>query len=213
MGFKRRHPARRGNRPIKEKIKIKCRFVQTPRAAFERIERKAKNYRPHKPMTKIISRKILLFFVLATLSGAAQAADAERLVGFSVPSRAIVAAIARNKFQRTAIELFVRTELYFGTVKPDGTEIRDEEFKRFLDDVITPLFPDGLTILTADGQFRDRRGIVWREKSKVLVLLYPARARKSNHKKIEQIRAAYKKAFRQQSVLRVDERMPVSVSF
>ena len=35
---------------------------------------------------------------------------------------------------------FVRSELYFGTQKPDGV-VTDEEFFAFLDRVITPRFP------------------------------------------------------------------------
>jgi hypothetical protein len=47
---------------------------------------------------------------------------------------------------------FLRTELYFGSSKPDGSVITLEQFQHFLDQEITPRFPDGLTLLTGLGQ-------------------------------------------------------------
>ena len=62
--------------------------------------------------------------------------------------------IARGALNQTL--LFARTELFFGTAKPDGTAVTDEAFSTFLDEQITPRFPDGLTLLKGDGQFRGR---------------------------------------------------------
>lgn len=109
-------------------------------------------------------------------------------------------------------EIFIRTELYFGTQKPDGSEVSDAEFKNFLDAEITPRFPDGLTLLTGFGQFRNSSGVIVQEKSKLLILLYPANTLRASGTKIEEIRTAYKAAFQQQSVLRADA-LPVRVSF
>jgi hypothetical protein len=109
-------------------------------------------------------------------------------------------------------EIFIRTELYFGTQKPDGSEVSDAEFKNFLDAEITPRFPDGLTLLTGFGQFRNSSGVIVQEKSKLLILLYPINTLRPSSTKIEEIRTAYKAAFQQQSVLRADA-LPVRVSF
>src|SRR5262245_51294030 len=38
-------------------------------------------------------------------------------------------------------EAFVRTELYFGSERPDLPEVSPEEFKSFLDIAVTPCFP------------------------------------------------------------------------
>jgi len=46
-----------------------------------------------------------------------------------------------------------------------------------------------------------------------LILLYPVSARNEKSVKIEEIREEYKKRFLQQSVLRVDDSLPVWVSF
>ena len=42
---------------------------------------------------------------------------------------------------------FIRTELFFGTAKAEGEPVTDEEFRDFIDDEVTPLFPDGLTVV------------------------------------------------------------------
>jgi Protein of unknown function (DUF3574) len=108
---------------------------------------------------------------------------------------------------------FLRTELYFGTAKADGSAVTEDEWQKFLADVVTPRFPDGFTVLTGYGQFRDSGGKIVRENSFVLIVLYPQKMRKSSSRKIEQIRRAYLKAFQQQSVLRVDFLQPAQVSF
>jgi hypothetical protein len=98
---------------------------------------------------------------------------------------------------------FVRTELFFGSAKPDGGAVTEEEFSAFLDQVITPRFPDGLTLLTGLGQFRNSAGIIVKEQSFLLILLYPRPIRDSSAR-IEEIRDLYKAQFQQESVLRVD---------
>src|SRR5262245_59931895 len=104
---------------------------------------------------------------------------------------------------RAAGERFARTELFFGSSRPEG-EVTDAEFQQFLDGFVKPRFPDGLTLLAGVGQFRGADGIPVHERSRVLILLYPDDERGENSKRIEEIRAAYKSQFRQQSVLRSD---------
>lgn len=94
-----------------------------------------------------------------------------------------------------------RLELLFGRSKPDGTSVTDAEWKAFLDAQVTPLFPDGLTVLDGYGQWREG-GVVKSEKSIMLVIWHPPGF--GDEAKIEAIRAAYKSAFQQQSVMRVD---------
>src|SRR5262245_28770229 len=67
--------------------------------------------------------------------------------------------------------VFLRTELFLGSNKPDGSVVSADEFQRFLNDEITPRFPDGLTLLTGLGQFRGSNPIE-RERSMLLILLY-----------------------------------------
>ncbi len=136
------------------------------------------------------------------------------------PDRVAVKAAPQSSAQDNAgrqkpfeASLFIRTELYFGRNKPDGSEVSRKDFDEFLSGFVTERFPDGLTVLKGRGQFLDSDGEVERERSVVLILLYPVSARNEKSVKIEEIREEYKKRFLQQSVLRVDDPLPVWVSF
>jgi hypothetical protein len=107
---------------------------------------------------------------------------------------------------------FVRTELYFGTAMPEGV-VTEEMFRGFIDEHVTPRFPDGLTIVKADGQFRNGEGDIIKEQSFVLILLYPYQDFAEGSRRIESIRRRYKQDFVQESVLRVDDPFIVWVSF
>lgn len=106
-------------------------------------------------------------------------------------------------------EIWNRTELYFGTERPNGSEVSSREFRHFVDAHITPRFPDGLTLLPGSGQWREADGDIIKERSVVLVLLYPREDSAAN-RKIQAIRNAYKRTFAQTSVLRVDSLERVS---
>jgi hypothetical protein len=107
---------------------------------------------------------------------------------------------------------FARTELFFGTDKPDGV-VTDAEFRGFLDSQITPRFPDGLTVLKGDGQFRDSTGEIVKEASFILILLYPVESARDSNRRIEKIRSCYLLQFQQESVLRADDPFASWVSF
>lgn len=106
-------------------------------------------------------------------------------------------------------EDYVRVELFFGLSRP-GAVIADAEFKAFVDDRVTPRFPDGLTLLAGNGRFRDAGGTIVAEEARLLILLTP-RDGTLLDEKVEAIRSDYRQAFQQQSVLRADS--PACVSF
>ena len=109
----------------------------------------------------------------------------------------------------TKLTVWNQTQLYFGTSKPDGTAVTDEQFKTFLDASVTPRFPDGLTLLTGYGQFKVESGVIVQERSHVLILFYPPSVRDAEQK-IEIIRTEYKNAFGQESVLRADSNAAIA---
>jgi hypothetical protein len=92
--------------------------------------------------------------------------------------------------------------LYFGRRIGDTGLVSEAMFKRFLAEVVTPRFPDGLTVLDAAGQFRSGNRIV-REPTKLLVLLVPDRSAVAH--KVASVIDRYKRRFRQQSVLRTEQ--------
>jgi len=89
--------------------------------------------------------------------------------------------------------------LYFGTQRPDGV-VSDEEWNRFVDEVIVTALPDGFTIWPARGAWRGADGDTIREASHVLAVVRPTEA--AGDGTIERIIAAYKTRFAQEAVLR-----------
>src|SRR5688572_4221685 len=114
---------------------------------------------------------------------------------------------------RVRAENYYRTEIYLGMSIPGGGTVSDAAWETFLNDVVTPLFPDGFTVLAGHGQYREASGTIAKEPSHVLVFLYRKSERRAASAKIERIRSEYKKRFAQESVLRVDITKSVLVSF
>jgi hypothetical protein len=116
-------------------------------------------------------------------------------------------AVVANQNQRPSFvgDRFARTELYFGTARSDNKPpVSEAEFQSFLDNNITPAFPDGLTLFKGLGQFRGANNVTIEEDSFLVILLYPAEVRQESSEKIEKIRKDYKEAYQQESVLRSD---------
>jgi uncharacterized protein DUF3574 len=162
-------------------------------------------------MNRFLKKQCLaLTLVVAALMSPAAFAQYQVAVKAAPQSSAQDNAGRQKRFEASP---FIRTELYFGRNKPDGAEVSRKDFDEFLTGFVTERFPDGLTVLTGRGQFLDSDGEVERERSVVLILLYPVSARNEKSVKIDEIRDEYKKRFLQQSVLRVDDPLPVWVSF
>jgi hypothetical protein len=89
---------------------------------------------------------------------------------------------------------WVVADLLFGR-----TRVSEAGFARFLAAEVTPRFPGGFTVIDAKGQWRapgsDR---ISRERSKLLMIAMPPGA--DNEARLDQIVAAYKTRYRQQSV-------------
>ncbi|MBB3897073.1 DUF3574 domain-containing protein [Roseococcus suduntuyensis] len=94
-------------------------------------------------------------------------------------------------------------EAYFGRTSPARAEITEEEWRGFLADTVTPAFPDGLTALDGAGQWRDARGRILLERSKVLVLVLPGTDPAAARARLLPVENAWKARFNQQSVLTV----------
>jgi hypothetical protein len=94
-------------------------------------------------------------------------------------------------------KLMARTELLFGAGR-----VSDVQWKRFLAREVTPRFPDGLTVLEGYGQWMAPHGTLARERSRVLLIWHERSD--STDRKLDAIRASYKRQFHQTSVMRVD---------
>ena len=110
---------------------------------------------------------------------------------------------------RAPLEAWTQVELYLGRNIGGGGVVGEPAFRRFLAEVVTPEFPDGLTVLDGQGQFRDSKGVIVREGAKVLLILVPDAAAAAG--RFDKVIARYKKRFRQESVIRVET--PVCLAF
>jgi Protein of unknown function (DUF3574) len=146
-------------------------------------------------------RSLAIMVLVMWLSVAGAASAAQPLASMSQSPAADGGTAALSLFPAT---LFTRTELFFGSLKPDGSLVSEEAFLGFLDAEITPRFPNGLTLLTGLGQFLNAKGVIIQEPSRLLILLYPVEEWQDSSEKIEQIREQYKQMFKQESVLRAD---------
>jgi hypothetical protein len=91
-------------------------------------------------------------------------------------------------------------ELLFGRAIAGGGTVSEGAWRRFVALEITPRFPLGITVTDAAGQWRDpARGVVMRERSKVVTIVLPGGAT-DNDRRLDEIADAYKRRFRQQSV-------------
>ncbi|HEY2358534.1 MAG TPA: DUF3574 domain-containing protein [Phenylobacterium sp.] len=108
---------------------------------------------------------------------------------------------AGQEYMRTA-------QLFFGRSQRDKPAVSEADFGRFLDEEITPRFPDGLTVLDGGGQWRGDENLLIREASKVVMIVLPKDHQVSG--KIEAVRTAYKTRFHQDSVLLVTQAACVS---
>ena len=94
----------------------------------------------------------------------------------------------------------VRDVLYFGRNRPDGGQVSDADWQAFLDEVVTPRFPGGLTVVEATGQWKGQSGQVERERAEVVTVLHAGDA--PARRAVEEIAAEYKRRFQQEAVLR-----------
>ncbi|MFL9827536.1 DUF3574 domain-containing protein [Rhodoplanes sp. SY1] len=149
-------------------------------------------------------------FVAALLGGAVSAVvlGAPPLAAFEAPAAAPLA-VTPTVTCPAGEAASVVTELFLGRDAGGRRVVTQAHFADFLAREVTPRFPDGLTVYDARGQWRDATGRITREATKVLLILAPAQEpsadtdpkRPSRAEKIAAIVDAYKRRFRQKSVL------------
>ena len=103
----------------------------------------------------------------------------------------------------------VRDVLYFGRNRPGGGAVTDGEWQSFLDQVLTPRFPAGLTVVAATGQWRGKSGLVEQERSEVVTVFHSGD--EAARRAVMEVAVEYKRRFQQEAVLR--ERMPTCARF
>ncbi|MGH7525360.1 MAG: DUF3574 domain-containing protein [Gemmatimonadales bacterium] len=120
-----------------------------------------------------------------------------------------VAAPAPSSRCEAGDTLLVRDVVYFGRNRPAGGVVSDAEWQGFLDEVVTPRFPAGLTVVSAAGQWRGQSGEVEREKAEVLTVLHSGD--EAARRAVAEVTEEYKRRFGQEAVLR--ERLSACARF
>jgi hypothetical protein len=92
----------------------------------------------------------------------------------------------------------LRTAQLFLSAKTPGT-LDDRELRRFLDQEVTPRFPDGVTVVDGGGQWKGSENQLIRDAAKVVLIVLPPRGDPVGH--MEAVRAAYRMRFKQDSVI------------
>jgi hypothetical protein len=90
----------------------------------------------------------------------------------------------------------ISDRLYCGRAIPGGGEVTDADIDRFVEEVVTPRFPEGFTMWTATGSWRGKE-----EPTLVLEFLHPYG--RGVEEDVREIAEEYRRRFRQEAVLRV----------
>ncbi len=89
-------------------------------------------------------------------------------------------------------------ELIFGRNIGQTLGVSEADFNRFLDEDVSPRFPDGLTVSDSQGRWLSK-GEVFKEPGKRLTLILTGQS--DDRRKIGEIAAAYEARFHQDAVL------------
>jgi Protein of unknown function (DUF3574) len=101
-------------------------------------------------------------------------------------------------------------ELMFGRNIGSRLGVNEADWSRFVDREIVSRFPNGLTMFNAAGQWRDEAtNKIVRERSKVVQIVLPGQV--EDIARLNEIVAAYKRRFKQHSVVMIVR--PACVSF
>ncbi len=135
----------------------------------------------------VVPERVLAQESATPVAGAAEAAD-----------------LCPDELTGPGSEPWVRAELYFSQPRADRDAGTDEAFMDFLDNEVTPRFPDGLTLLSGIGQWRGSDGDIGQTRSHVLIILFPSDSAAASSALLEEIRDTFEEQFDQESVLRAD---------
>lgn len=94
----------------------------------------------------------------------------------------------------------VRTELFFGLKRDDGSAVTEEEWDQFVNDAVNVYFPTGFTVIDAEGHYRNADHKPVEERSKVVVIFNDGTW--DTLQKFDQLRRLYCQRFGQRSIIR-----------
>lgn len=102
------------------------------------------------------------------------------------------------------------TQLFFGQNRMDGTEITSEEWTDFKQTFLRSYFTAGFTELAAKGSWYDS-ALAQNITEPTILIIYIHPQTQAESLKIDSLRNVYKSIFQQQSVLRTDKKIKLSL--
>jgi len=90
------------------------------------------------------------------------------------------------------------SRLYFGQATPVGA-VTSAQWRAFVAQSVTPRFPAGFTELQAQGHWRDDRGTIVEEETRIVEIAHDGAS--LSRERVRDVAAEYKTRFAQQSVL------------
>jgi len=102
------------------------------------------------------------------------------------------------------VEAVVSDRIFCGLNIPGGGAVTQADIDQFIEEVVTPRFPDGFTVWRAKGQWRGGN-----EETLVIEILHPYDARFD--RAVEEIADEYRTRFKQEAVMRVS--IPARMDF
>jgi hypothetical protein len=96
---------------------------------------------------------------------------------------------------------WTRAEIICGLNKAAGGTVTDSEWQKFMDEEVTPRFPNGLTVLAGVGQWKGTDGNVEQESCRMIILFYDSVNDKGADQRIYHVAEAYGQQFGQETVL------------
>jgi hypothetical protein len=88
-------------------------------------------------------------------------------------------------------------QLFLGA--KNARTLSDRDLRRFVEQEVTPRFPDGVTVVDGGDQWKGSENKMIREASKVVLVVLPASG--DTHRKVEAVRTAYRAKFKQNPVV------------
>jgi len=88
---------------------------------------------------------------------------------------------------------WVKSEIYLGLDRQAGGVVTQGEFADFLNKVVTPAFPAGLTVLDAYGQMQKADKAIVKQTTKVLLLVH--QKTKANSDAVQKVISSYRSGY------------------
>lgn len=104
-----------------------------------------------------------------------------------------------------ADSVMIQTQLFFSLATADGKGVSEQQFAQFMEEVVRPRFPDGMTVLDAYGQGKGGTGgalAMLHASTKLVILVHPNTP--DAQAKLTEIKAQFRSRFGGSDIFHLD---------